>query len=76
MSWIADPEHVTSKAVATVGEQIRDGVGDPVRWARPIDVKRDRVDGDVALMELQRERPGEHVCGSFGRCVQAVGQQR
>ena len=76
MSRTVDPEHVASKAVATVGEQVCDDVGDPVRCARPIDVERDRVDGDVALTELECERPGEHLRGGFGRYVEAVDRQR
>ena len=75
MSRIVDPEHVASKAVATVGEQVRDDAGDPVGCARHVDLERDRVDGDVALTELECERSGEHVRGGFGRCVEAVGRQ-
>ena len=39
--------------MASVGEQVRDDVGDPVRCTGPIDVERDRADGDVALTELK-----------------------
>jgi hypothetical protein len=74
MSRIVDPEHVASKAVAAVGEQVRDDVGDPVGCARHVDLERDRVDGDVALTELECERSGEHIRGRFGRCVEAVGR--
>ncbi len=58
-----------------VAEQVRDDVGGPVGSARRVDLDAHRVDGDAALTQLNCERSGEHVCGGFGRCVEAVGRQ-
>ena len=57
-SGIADPEHVASEAVAMLAEQVRDDVCDLAGCARHVDLERHRVDGDVALTQLLRERSG------------------
>ena len=72
----ADPEHVTGEAVAMLAEQVRDDVRDLVGCARHADLDSHRVDGDVALTQLERERSRQHVCGSLGHRVEAVGPQR
>jgi len=51
-SSIADPEHLTGEAVATVAEQIRNDVCDPAGYARPVNRERHRIDSDVALAQL------------------------
>ena len=74
-SGIAGPEHLAGEAPAKVAEQVRNHVCDPVGCARPMDFERHRVDGDVTLTQLQRERSRQHVCGGLGCCIKAVGPQ-
>jgi len=75
-SGIADPEHLAGDAVAMVAEQVCDDVCHLVRCARHVDFERHRVDGDVTLTQLQRERSREHVCDRPGCCIEAVCPQR
>ena len=72
-SGIADPEHVAGDAVAMLAEQVRDDVCDLVGSARHVDLERHRVDGNVALVQLQRERSGQHVCDGLGGRIETVG---
>src|SRR5690349_1192086 len=74
-SGIADPEYLAGEAVAMLAEQVRDDVRDLGGCARHIDLERHRVDGDVALTQLKRERSRQHVCGGLGCRVQTVGPQ-
>jgi hypothetical protein len=43
---------VAGEAVATLAEQVRDDVCDLGGYARPVDLERHGVDGDVALTQL------------------------
>src|SRR5215467_4207076 len=69
-SWwqpgIAGPEHLTGEVAATVAEQVRDEACYAAGLARPAGVERHRVDGDIALAQFQRERPGQHVRAAPG----------
>ena len=59
-----------------LAEQVRDDVCDLVGCVRDIYLERHRVDGDVALTQLERERSRQHVCRGPGGRVQAMGPQR
>ncbi len=59
-----------------LAEQVGDDVRDLVGCAWDIYFERHRVDGDVALPQLERERLRQHVCGGLGGRVQAMGPQR
>ena len=59
-----------------LAEQVGDDVRDLVGCIGDIYFERHRVDGDVALPQLERERSRQHVCGGLGGRVQAMSPQR